>query len=184
MSGPPGYRTDRIDDSTCPFDPPRHARRLRPTVDGEPPRTGEGGTVCAGCAVADEDTIWTNEFWRLRSKERTSIPGTAILETREHVDSFADLSPVHLTEFGPLVAAVEGCLLDLGDISRVHVTRWGDGSAHFHVYFFPRPRGQLQLRGTFLAIWEVLLPPAEDEEIRRIENLIAAGMRARYPDSL
>lgn len=183
MSGPPGYRVDQIDDSTCPFEPPRRARRLRPAADDEPPRTGEGGTACGGCAVADEDAIWTNERWRLRSKEGTSIPGTVILETRDHLDSFTCLSPVQLAEFGPLVAAVERCLLDLGDVSRVHVSRWGDGSAHFHVFLYPRPRGRLQLRGTFLAIWELLLPPADDREIQRVENLIAAGMRARYPDS-
>jgi hypothetical protein len=182
MSVPLGYRFDRIDDSTCPFEPPWRARRLEPAAD-EPARAGESGTVCAGCAVVDEDAIWANERWRLRSKERTSIPGTVILETRDHLDSFTSLSSVHLAEFGPLVAAVERCLLDLGDVSRVHISRWGDGSAHFHVYFYPRPRGYLQLRGTFFAIWELLLPSADDKQIGRVETLIAAGMRAQYPPS-
>lgn len=172
-----GYRVDRIDDNTCPFEPPRRVRPLLPAVADELPRAGEGGTACGGCAVRDEDTIWTNERWRLRSKEGTSIPGTVILETRDHVDSFSDLSPVHLAEFGPLVAAIERCLLDLGEFARVHVSRWGDGSAHFHVFFYPRPRGRRQLRGTFLAIWELLLPPAEEREIQRVERLIAAGLR-------
>ena len=106
-----------------------------------------------------------------------------ILETRDHLDSFTSLSSVHLAEFGPLVAAIEHCLLDLGDVSRVHISRWGDGSAHFHMFLYPRPRGRLQLRGTFLAIWELLLPPADGPEIGRVEKLIAAGMRAHYPDS-
>ena len=181
MSSPPGYRLDRIDDSTCPFEPPWRARRLGPAAD-EPPRAGESGTVCGGCAVVDEDAIWANERWRLRSKEETSIPGTVILETRDHLDSFTSLSSVHLAEFGPLVAAVERCLLDLGDVSRVHISRWGDGSSHFHVYLYPRPRGRLQLRGTFLAIWELLLPPADGREIGGIEKLIAAGMRAQFLD--
>jgi hypothetical protein len=105
-----------------------------------------------------------------------------ILETRDHLDSFTSLSPVHLAEFGPLVAAVERCLLDLGNVSRVHVSRWGDGSAHFHVFVYPRPQGHLQLRGTFLSIWELLLPPADSRKIRRVEKQIAAGMRAQYPE--
>jgi diadenosine tetraphosphate (Ap4A) HIT family hydrolase len=134
--------------------------------------------------VPDEHVIWTNERWRLRSKEGTSIPGTVVLETRDHLDSFRDLSPVHLAEFGALVAAIESCLLeDLDDIARVHVSRWGDGSAHFHLFFYPRPRGRLQLRGTFLAIWELLLPPAGKGEIQRAERLIAAGMRHRSSPS-
>jgi diadenosine tetraphosphate (Ap4A) HIT family hydrolase len=164
------YREDRIDDTTCPFEPPRRIQRLQP-VQHEPPRTGD----CGGCAP--KSTIWANERWRLRSKEETSIPGTVILETRDHVDSFRDLSPAQLAEFGPLVAAIEGCLLNLHGISRVHVSRWGDGSAHFHLFLYPRPRGRLQLRGTFLAIWELLLPPAGALEIARAEQLIAAGLR-------
>lgn len=172
-----GYRVDRIDDSTCPFEPPRRVRQLSPTAADEPARAGEGGTACGGCAVPDGAAIWTNERWRLRSKEETSIPGTVILETRDHVDSFSDLSPVQLAEFGPLVAAVESALLGVGEFARVHISRWGDGSAHFHLFFYPRPRGRLQLRGTFLAIWELLLPPAEEREVRRVERLIAAGMR-------
>jgi hypothetical protein len=170
-----GYRVDRIDDTTCPFEPPRRVRPLSPASTDEPARAGEGGTACGGCAA--DDAIWTNERWRLRSKEGTSIPGTVILETRDHLDSFSDLSPVHLAEFGPLVAAIESSLLGTGEFARVHMSRWGDGSAHFHVFFYPRPRGRPQLRGTFLAIWELLLPPADEREVRRVERLVAAGLR-------
>jgi len=169
-----GYRVERIDDSTCPFEPPRHVQTLQPPRD-EPPRTGELGD-CGTCLP--EDAIWQNERWRLRSKEDTSIPGTVVLETRAHLDSFVDLTPAHLAELGPLIALIEQSLLNLGGISRVHVSRWGDGTAHFHLYFYPRPRGRLQLRGTFLAIWELLLPPADKNTVREAEHAIAAGMRA------
>jgi diadenosine tetraphosphate (Ap4A) HIT family hydrolase len=167
------YRVDRIDDSTCPFEQPRHVQTLQPPQD-EQPRTGEDGD-CGACVP--REAIWQNDRWRLRSKEDTSIPGTVVLETRDHLDSFVDLTPSHLVDLGPLVAAVERSLLNLGDISRVHVSRWGDGTAHFHLYFYPRPRGRLQLRGTFLAIWELLLPPADDSVMREAELVIAAGMR-------
>ncbi len=38
------------------------------------------------------------------------------------------------------------------------VCRWGDGGAHLHIFFFARPAGFSQVRGTCLAIWDDLLP--------------------------
>jgi len=34
----------------------------------------------------------------------------------------------------------------------------GDGGAHLHLFFYARPEGFAQLRGTCLAIWDDLLP--------------------------
>ena len=39
--------------------------------------------------------------------------------------------------FGPVVARVERGILALGDVARVHLYRWGDGGAHFHVWLIP-----------------------------------------------
>ncbi len=50
--------------------------------------------------------------------------------------------------------AVEG----LPHVARVHVSKWGDGGAHLHLFFFARPEGFAQLRGTCLALWDDLLP--------------------------
>ena len=36
----------------------------------------------------------------------------------------------------------------------------GDGAAHLHIFFFARPAGFTQLRGTCMAIWDDLLPAA------------------------
>jgi diadenosine tetraphosphate (Ap4A) HIT family hydrolase len=179
MVGAPASRIDRIDDSTCPFAGPRRARELRLEPAEEPRRAGEGGAPCPGCAVPDSAVIWTDGFWRLRTKEGTSLPGTVVLETRDHLDSFLDLPADRLAELGPVVAAIEASLLDLGGVARVHVSRWGDGSAHFHMYFYPRPRGRLQLRGTFLAVWELMLPEADDDAVRRAEGHLAHAMRVR-----
>jgi hypothetical protein len=46
----------------------------------------------------------------------------------------------------------------LPHIARAHVSRWGDGGAHLHIFFFARPAGFAQLRGTCLALWDDLLP--------------------------
>jgi hypothetical protein len=46
----------------------------------------------------------------------------------------------------------------LPDISPCHVYRIGDGCAHLHVWFFARPEGQAQLFGSWLVVWDDLLP--------------------------
>jgi hypothetical protein len=52
----------------------------------------------------------------------------------------------------------------LSDVGRVHVSRWGDGSEHFHLWFLARPKGMWQMRGAMLAVWDDLLPQVPAEE--------------------
>lgn len=40
----------------------------------------------------------------------------------------------------------------VGEIGRVHVCRWGDGGAHFHVWFIAWLQRLPQLKGSFVAI--------------------------------
>ena len=44
-------------------------------------------------------------------------------------------------------------------VARVHVSTWGDGAAHAHIFFLARPPRMPQLRGTMLAVWGDFLPP-------------------------
>ena len=60
---------------------------------------------------------------------------------------------------------VERAILALGDVGRVHLYRWGDGGAHFHVWFMPRPLGMLEASGMMLPLWEDVLPNVTDEEL-------------------
>ena len=76
-----------------------------------------------------------------------SLPGAVWLASRVHVDSFADLPDELQADFGRVAARVERAILSLGDIARVHLYRWGDGGAHFHVWFLPRPLGMLEASG-------------------------------------
>ena len=62
----------------------------------------------------------------------------------------------------------------LPGIARCHVYRIGDGGAHLHVFFFARPEGFGQLRGSFLVVWDDLLPPSPQDEV-------TADARARSP---
>jgi len=58
----------------------------------------------------------------------------------------------------------------------VHVNRWGDGSAHRHMWFLARPYGQLQLRGTFLSLWDSILPPISEARWRENLAMVAAWL--------
>jgi hypothetical protein len=79
-------------------------------------------------------------------------------------------------EFGPVVARIERAILSLGDVARVHLYRWGDGGAHFHVWFLPRPLGMLEASGMMLPVWEDVLPNVPDSELAEAATRIAAAM--------
>jgi len=64
----------------------------------------------------------------------------------------------------------------VGDVGRVHLYRWGDGGAHFHVWFVPRPLGMVEARGAMLPLWEEVLPNVPDEELASAARRVAAAM--------
>jgi hypothetical protein len=60
----------------------------------------------------------------------------------------------------------------------VHLYRWGDGGAHFHVWFLPRPLGMVEAAGMYLPIWEDVLPNVPDAEVAAMAAKVAAAMDA------
>src|SRR5204862_279531 len=109
------------------------------------------------------DAVWSDENWTLHPPHGGSLPGAVWLASRVHVDSFGDLPEALASDFGRVAARVERAMLSLGDIARVHLYRWGDGGAHFHVWFIPRPLGMVEAAGMMLPIWEDVLPNVPDE---------------------
>ena len=81
-------------------------------------------------------------------------------------------------DFGRVAGRVERAILGLGDVARVHLYRWGDGGAHFHVWFLPRPLGMLEASGPMLPLWEDVLPNVPDEELAEAARRVAAAMGA------
>lgn len=144
---------------TFPFDGVMHPRQLQPPVPNEPPREGEGGVGCEPCATPDDDFLWTNERWRLRAAQPNGLPVVVLLETREHYAEPGDLPEGLASELGILIARIERAVRSVGDVGRVHVCRWGDGSEHLHWWFMARPARIPQLLGSFAAIWDDVLPP-------------------------
>jgi diadenosine tetraphosphate (Ap4A) HIT family hydrolase len=143
----------------------------------EPPRRGEaGGEPCRICGGQTTAPVWSDEHWTLHPPTNSSLPGTVWLASREHHDSFADLPVDAAATFGGVAARVERAILGLGGVARVHVYRWGDGGAHFHVWFLPRPLGMVEASGKMLPLWEDVLPNVTDEELAAAAHRVADAM--------
>jgi diadenosine tetraphosphate (Ap4A) HIT family hydrolase len=159
-----------------PFEGEMRVRTLLPPVDREPPRVGEDGVDCPRCARPDDAYLWTNEHWRLAGLPKPSgLPVVVLLETRAHCD-IGDLPEERAAELGPLLLRVERAVRSVGEIARVHVCRWGDGSEHLHWWFMARPTRMPQLIGSFAAIWDDVLPPLPEEVWRANLGAVAQAM--------
>ena len=144
---------------TFPFEGDLRVRPLVPPEAGERPRQGEGGAGCRRCELGDTDALWSDEHWLLTSLDRPSgLPVIVILQPRAHHD-LDDLPVERSRELGPLVQRVERAVRSAGELGRVHVCRWGDGSEHLHFWFMARPARLPQTVGSFAAIWDDILPP-------------------------
>lgn len=161
---------------TFPFEGDLKIRKLETPVEHEPARKGEEIAECKACQAGDDAYVWVNERWRVRSMDRpTGLPMILILEPRSHLD-LGDLPNMLAGELGVLSVRLERAIRSLDGVARVHVNRWGDGAAHLHVWFMARPHGQLQLRGSFLPMWDDILPPVNEPQWRENLALIAAWL--------
>jgi diadenosine tetraphosphate (Ap4A) HIT family hydrolase len=154
---------------------------LAPPALPEPSRAGEGGLGCAACGHA-QPSIWSDDHWRLAALGPTGAPLVLMLEPRVHYD-LSDLPDERAGEMGLLVVRIARAIESLPHIARAHVSRWGDGGAHLHIFFFARPAGFPQLRGTCLAIWDDLLPPVpagqRDRDAATIAQVISRSCGGR-----
>ena len=160
-----------------PFEGELRVRELLPPVAEEPPRSGEDGSGCWRCETGDSDAIWSDERWILSPlREPSGMPVIVILSPRAHHD-MGDLPRDLQEELGPLLVRIERAVASVGGVGRVHVCRWGDGGAHFHVWFIARPVRLPQLKGSFVAIWDDVLPPLPQELWRANLDAVAAALR-------
>jgi hypothetical protein len=165
-----------------PFEPDGlRVSSLRPPVVPEPAREGEDPSNCSSCARRDEG-IWFNERWRLSRIGGVGVPLVLILHPRDHHD-VTDLDDALAAELGVLTTHLCRHIESLPNISRAHVYRIGDGGAHLHVWFFARPEGQAQLRGSWLVVWDDLLPEYPADIAEADAAVVADGLVASYGGS-
>ncbi len=150
---------------------------LRPPVLPEPGRHGENPAECKSCTHRDEG-IWLDDHWRLTRMTGVGVPLVVMLHPRDHFD-LADLPDQQAAELGVLTTHIARHIEKLPHIARAHVYRIGDGGAHLHIWFFARPAGQAQLYGSWMVVWDDLLPEypyhiAEADALTVAEALIVS----------
>lgn len=162
---------------TWPFTGQLQNRPLDPPAP-ERDREGAGGVDCAQCGRRDDPSyiFWRDDVAMLGTPfEATSVPFTAFLMPRRHAD-LSDLTDDEAARMGQLLSLVERAARDVLDIPRMQVYRYGDGVEHLHWWLVARPTGIGQLRGSFLPLWDDLLPPREATARRRDLDDVAAHL--------
>ena len=140
-----------------------------PLAEVEEPRDGEGGKRCRTCNQVDERNsvyaeVWRDDHWRISTAPPSGAPLVLMLVPQNHHD-FTTLPMDRAAEMGQIMVALGAAIEALPSVARVHVSKWGDGGAHAHIFFFARPTRMPQLRGTMMAVWDDFLP-AVPEEVR------------------
>jgi len=148
-------------------------RVLQPPGD-DPARHGEEAASCQRCTSPREDLkIWANERWYVtRGEQPGGLPLMLWLHPVEHLD-LTDLSDEMAAEQGRISTWLARIMSHLPNVARVHVCRWGDGSAHLHWWFITRTARLPQIIGSMTVEWEEMLPPVPEEVWRADYRAVA-----------
>jgi hypothetical protein len=148
----------------------------------EPSRSDEDPEACTTCARRAE-AIWHDEHWRLVRIEAGGAPFVLILFPLDHYD-LPTLPDERAAELGVLTVHLARAIEALPHIARAHVYRIGDGGAHLHVFFFARPEGLLQLRGSCFVLWDDVLPEVPAAISVADAQAVAVALAASYGGEL
>ena len=157
-----------------PFEGDLRIKTPLEALDNDVPREGESGWPCRSCALTDDDYLWTDARWRVKAGARKAAP-IVFLETRDHVD-LDDFDDRLAAEFGRMIVRLDRAIRAAGDYGRVHVNRWSDGAAHFHVWFYGRPTGNLNMLGFGMPLWADILPAMDEDAWHATMAAIARGL--------
>lgn len=154
---------------------------VQPPADEEPARRGEDPAECWCASSPDEgagagpEVVWSNDRWRLSLSPDTGLPVMLMLQPLEHHD-LTSLPHDLAAELGQLLVAVSDAVEHVPSVGRVHVSKWGDGGAHLHLFFLGRPARMLQFRGSPLVDWEENLPRVPLDVLRANARVVAERM--------
>jgi hypothetical protein len=176
VSDNPSALPSFVKSANFPFEGQLRVKRLDPPVGIEPARDSEDPATCVACGTADDAYIWVSDRWRVRAMDRPGgLPMVLILESRSHLD-LGDLPNLLAAELGVMTVRLERAIRSLDGVASVHMNRWADGPAHLHLWFLARPTGYLQLRGTFLSMWDDILERVDEAHWREDLALVAAWL--------
>jgi diadenosine tetraphosphate (Ap4A) HIT family hydrolase len=135
---------------------------LRPPGE-DPVRRGERAEECERCTNPRHDlTIWRNDRWYVtRAEQPSGLPLLLWLHPVQHAD-LTDLSQTMAAEQGVISTRLARIMSHLPNVGRVHVCRWGDGSAHLHWWFIARTARLPQVIGSMAVEWDEMLPPVPE----------------------
>jgi hypothetical protein len=128
--------------------------------------------------------VWRNESWHLRRFERSGLPIIMILEPLIHLD-LTSLTDELAAELGLLTVRLVAAIESLPSVGRCHVSRWGEGGAHAHLWFWGRPLRSPQVIGSVAIIWDELLPQLPDDvRDANVRHVIAELVRSHGGETL
>jgi diadenosine tetraphosphate (Ap4A) HIT family hydrolase len=155
---------------------------LRPPTVPEPARHDVEPDGCSACAARNEG-VWLDDHWRLRRISGVGVPLVLMLIPRQHFD-LDDLPDQLAAEMGVLSTHIARHVEALPNIARAHVYRIGDGGAHLHIWFFARPLGQGQMYGSWLPVWDDLLPEYPDDLAQQDAESVARALANSYATAM
>ena len=156
------------------------ARPLEDPVVPEPPRSAEAAEDCWTCGAPEEAFVWADEHWLVSMAEQPASLPAVTLHPRRHLD-FHELTDELGAGLGVLLVRAQRALAGIAGVGRVHVYKWGDGSAHLHVFLVARPLGMMQLRGMYLSTWTDMLPPLPPDEWLAMRDHVARQLSGGRP---
>ena len=151
---------------------------LQPPTDEERVRDGDDPSHCRSCPRRDEG-LWLDNHWRLTRMAGAGVPLILMLHPRDHFD-LSDLPDERAAELGVLSSHIARHIEALDNVARAHLYRIGDGGAHLHVWFFARPARQPQLMGSWLVVWDDLLPEYPEPVAEADAITVAHALAASY----
>jgi diadenosine tetraphosphate (Ap4A) HIT family hydrolase len=151
---------------------------LRPPVMPEKAREDEDPATCTACSRRDKG-LWLDDHWRLVRIGVSGVPLILMLQPRDHHD-LADLPDELAAELGVLSTHLARHVEALPGVARAHVYRLGDGGAHLHVWVLARPEGQPQLLGSWLMVWDDLLPEYPEDLAEADALTVADALATSY----
>ena len=154
---------------------------IEPLAEADEPRHGEDPTQCqcAQSQAEDEWAVWTDDRWKVRLFEKSGAPLVLMLSPLAHHD-FTTLPLDRAAEMGQIMVALGAAIEALPTVARVHVSKWGDGGAHAHVFFIARPTRIPQFRGTMMAVWDDFLPRVPGEVRDANARAVIGGLVSTY----